>query len=63
MSNIIIETEYGSKRLYRCIPLFNLNSFYGGDLGISFLYEIENLNIAAYKEIRGNNNNLIRLIL
>ena len=59
--NIIMETEMGNIRIHDYIKSIKENSNFGGDFELSIAYDIFNINIAEYIEIRESNGNLINL--
>ena len=59
--NVIIETERGNIRMHDYINAINDDGNHGGDIEISLVYDIFNINIGEYIEIRDDNNNLHNL--
>ena len=56
--DITLNTERGPMRIRDYINLINTEGFYGGELDLSIACSIYNINIATFREIYDNNNNL-----
>ena len=59
--NIIMETERGKFKIHDYINTIKEPGNYGGDFELSIAYQLYNINIAEYTEVRDINDNLLGL--